>query len=152
VGEAGLTYDVLVRSRELPAALDLVRAFPENSFVIDHIAKPCIREHEIEPWASRMAPLAAFPKVWVKLSGMIEEDDWASWTADDLKPYVQRLLDWFGPGRLIFGSNWPVCLLAGSYARVFDALVEALGDIPRRDRERIFGANALEAYRLDHRP
>jgi L-fuconolactonase len=83
---------------------------------------------------------------------MIEEDDWASWTADDLKPYVQRLLDWFGPGRLIFGSNWPVCLLAGSYARVFDALVEALGDIPRRDRERIFGANALEAYRLDHRP
>lgn len=152
VGAAGLTYDVLVRDRELPAALDLVRASPENSFVVDHIAKPNIREHEIEPWASLMAPLAAFPKVWVKLSGMIEEDDWATWTADDLKPYVQRLLDWFGPGRLIYGSNWPVCLLAGSYARVFDALVEALGDIPRGDRERIFGANALEAYRLDHEP
>ncbi len=151
VGKAGLTYDILVRSRELPAALDLVRAFPEQRFVVDHIAKPCIKEHELEPWASRMKPLAELPKVWVKLSGMIEEADWEHWTPDDIKPYVQLLLEWFGPERLIFGSNWPVCLLAGSYAQVFDALVYALGDIPLSDRDRIFGRNAIEAYRLEDR-
>jgi L-fuconolactonase len=149
VGAAGLTYDILVRDRELPAALDLVSAFPGQRFVVDHIAKPSIKDHEIEPWASLMKPLAEYPTVWVKVSGMIEEADWGHWTPDDLKPYVQRLLEWFGPERLIFGSNWPVCLLAGSYAQVFDALVYALGDIPPGDRDRIFGGNAIEAYRLD---
>ena len=149
VGEAGLTFDILVRARELPAALELVRTYPEQRFVVDHIAKPSIKDREIEPWASRMKPLADFPSVWVKVSGMIEEADWAHWTPDDLKPYVQRLLEWFGPERLIFGSNWPVCLLAGSYAQVFDALVYALGEISPADRDRIFGGNAIEAYRLD---
>ena len=149
VGAAGLTYDILVRDRELPAALDLVRTFPEQRFVVDHIAKPSIKDHEIEPWTSLMKPLAEFPKVWVKVSGMIEEADWGQWTPDDLKPYVQRLLEWFGPERLIFGSNWPVCLLAGSYSQVFDALVYALGDIPTGDRDRILGLNAVQAYRLD---
>jgi L-fuconolactonase len=149
VGAAGLAYDILVRARELPAALELVRTYPEQRFVVDHIAKPPIKDHEIEPWASRMKPLADFPRVWVKVSGMIEEADWAHWTPDDLKPYVQLLLEWFGPGRLIFGSNWPVCLLAGSYAQVFDALVYALGEIPSADRDRILGGNAIEAYRLD---
>ncbi len=149
VGQAGLTYDILVRDRELPAALDLVRNLPDQRYVVDHIAKPSIKNREIEPWSSLMKPLAQFPTVWVKVSGMIEEDDWQRWAPDDLRPYVQRLLEWFGPERLIFGSNWPVCLLAGSYAQVFDALVHALGDIPSGDRDCIFGLNAIEAYRLD---
>lgn len=148
VGEAGLTYDILVRGRELPAARELVAAFPDQRFVIDHIAKPCIRDHETEPWASLMEPMASFPNVWVKVSGMIEEADWRRWTPDDLVPYVRRLVEWFGPERLMFGSNWPVCLLAGSYAQVFDALGYALRDLPAPWRDRILGTNALTAYGL----
>jgi L-fuconolactonase len=149
VAASGLTYDILVRSRELPSALAVVKAFPDARFVVDHIAKPNIKAHEIEPWASRMKPLAEFPNVWVKVSGMIEEADWETWKPDDLVPYVQRLLEWFGPSRLIFGSNWPVCNLAGSYQRVHDAAAYAVGDVSVGDRARIFGSNASEAYGLD---
>jgi L-fuconolactonase len=149
VQRADLAYDVLVRDRELPAALDLVRKYPDCRFVVDHIAKPNIREREIEPWASLIRPLADCPNVWVKVSGMIEEADWDHWRPADLVPYVQRLLEWFGPDRLIYGSNWPVCLLAGSYVQVYDALVGALGDVTPAEHDRIFGGNAEAAYRLD---
>lgn len=149
VEEAGLAYDVLVRSRELPAALEIVRDFPGSRFVVDHIAKPDIKSGEIEPWASRMQPLAAYPNVWVKVSGMITEADWGRWTPDDLVPYVQRLLAWFGPRRLLFGSDWPVCTIAGSYAQVFDAAVHALGVLSEDDRSWVFGRSATTAYRLD---
>ena len=136
VEQAGLAYDVLVRSRELPAALEIVRAFPDSRFVVDHIAKPDIKAGEIEPWASRMEPLAACPNVWVKVSGMITEADWEHWTPDDLVPYVQRLLSWFGPRRLLFGSDWPVCTIAGSYAQVVDAAVLRAGR-PHRGRPQL---------------
>jgi L-fuconolactonase len=152
VARMDLAYDVLVRDRELPAALDLVRGFPGGRFVVDHIAKPNIKEHEIEPWASLMRPLADCPNAWVKVSGMIEEADWEHWRPEDLVPYLQRLLEWFGPERLIFGSNWPVCLLAGSYAQVYDALVSALGSITPAEHDRIFGGNAEVAYRLEVGP
>ncbi len=148
VARAGLAYDVLIHSRELPAALALVRSRPECRFVVDHIAKPNIREHEIEPWASGMRALAVLPNVWVKVSGMIEEAGWTTWRPDDIRPYVEMVLDWFGPDRLIFGSNWPVCLVAGSYGQVVDALSLALVGIGEDDRSRIFGGNAIAAYRL----
>ena len=148
VAQAGLAYDVLIHSRELPAALALVRSRPECRFVVDHIAKPNIREHEIEPWASGMRALAVLPNVWVKVSGMIEEAGWTTWRPDDIRPYVEMVLDWFGPDRLIFGSNWPVCLVAGSYGQVVDALSMALVGIGEDDRSRIFGGNAIAAYRL----
>ncbi len=146
---AGLAYDVLVRSRELPAALALVRSMPDGRFVVDHIAKPNIKEGEIEPWASRMRPLAEHPGVYVKVSGMITEADWGGWTPDQLVPYVQRLLEWFGPDRLMFGSDWPVCQLAGTYAEVHAAAIHAVGDITSAERDRVFGGTAVEAYRLD---
>jgi L-fuconolactonase len=149
VEQAGLAYDVLVRSRELPAALEIARTLPESRFVIDHIAKPDIKAGEMEPWASRMEPLAACPNVWVKVSGMITEADWEHWTPDDLVPYVQRLLSWFGPRRLLFGSDWPVCTAAGSYAQVFDAAVYALGDLTDDERSWVFGRSAVAAYGLD---
>jgi L-fuconolactonase len=149
VGQADLTFDILVRSRELPAGLAVVRSFPEHRFVIDHIAKPNIKDREIEPWASLMRPLAAYPNVWVKASGMITEADWSGWTPDDLVPYVQRLLEWFGHERLLFGSDWPVCQLAGTYAEVHDGLVYALGELTREQHAGIFGLNAVTAYRLD---
>jgi len=126
-----------------------VQAHPGMRFVVDHIAKPNIKEGEIEPWASRMRPLADYPNVWVKVSGMITEADWDRWQPSDLVPYVSRLLEWFGPSRLMFGSDWPVCELAGTYDRVYDAAAYALGNITAGERAAIFGGNAIEAYRLD---
>jgi len=148
VGKAGLAYDILVKTRELPAALAMVRALPEMRFVIDHMAKPPIASGATSEWAERLKPLAAQPNVFVKLSGMVTEADWKRWTARDLTPYVQRVLEWFGPERCVFGSDWPVCLVAASYAHVIDACGQALGDLPITDRERIFGGNAVELYRL----
>jgi len=148
VGEAGLAYDILVRTRELPAALAAVRNLPSVRFVIDHIAKPPIATGAIDEWAARLKPLADSPNVFCKLSGMVTEADWKHWTARDLAPYASRVLEWFGPERCVFGSDWPVCLLAASYAHVIDACGLAIGDVPSAERERIFGGNAVELYRL----
>jgi len=148
VGKAGLAYDILVRTRELPAALALVKALPEMRFVIDHIAKPPIASGATSEWAAGLKPLAAFPNVYIKLSGMVTEADWKRWTVRDITPYVQRVLEWFGPERCVFGSDWPVCLVAASYARVIDVCGQAIGDLPADDRERIFGGNAALLYRL----
>ena len=148
IGKAGLTYDILVRTRELPAALAMVRALPDMRFVIDHIAKPPIASGAITEWAARLKPVAAAPNVFCKLSGMVTEADWKHWTVRDITPYVARVLEWFGPERCVFGSDWPVCLVAASYAHVIDLCGQAVGDIPIEDRERIFGGNAVELYRL----
>ena len=148
VGKAGLAYDILVRARELPAALALVKALPDMRFVIDHIAKPPIASGATSEWAAGLKPLAAFPNVFIKLSGMVTEADWKRWTVRDITPYVQRVLEWFGPERCVFGSDWPVCLVAASYARVIDACGQAIGDLPVDERERIFGGNAAVLYRL----
>ena len=148
VGKAGLAYDILVRKRELPAAFALVRALPQMRFVIDHIAKPPIVSGATSEWAAALKPLATFPNVFIKLSGMVTEADWKRWTVRDIAPYEQRVLDWFGPARCVFGSDWPVCLVAASYAHVIDACGQALGDLAAADRERIFGGNAVELYRL----
>jgi L-fucono-1,5-lactonase len=149
VENAGLAYDLLVRTRELPAAYQVVREFPEMRFVIDHIAKPPIRTGTMDGWSEAMAPFSDCDNVLCKLSGMITEADWSAWRPDDLVPYVRQVVGWFGEDRLIFGSDWPVCLLAGSYARVLDALRYALGDISPRARAKILGENAVRFYRLN---
>jgi L-fuconolactonase len=148
LGKAGLAYDILVRTRELPAALEMVRAFPDMRFVIDHIAKPPIASGAIDEWAARLRPLATEPNVFVKLSGMVTEADWKRWTQRDITPYVTRVLEWFGPHRCVFGSDWPVCLVAASYAHVIDACGQAIGDLPSAEREAVFGGNAALLYRL----
>jgi L-fuconolactonase len=148
VQERGLVYDLLVRARELPAAVDTVTALPGLQFVLDHIAKPRIAEAKDPEWRERMPALAALPNVAVKLSGMVTEANWASWTPADLRPFVASVVDWFGAGRLMFGSDWPVCLLATSYEGVVGALQEALGSMSAGDLERIFGLNAVTVYRL----
>ena len=148
VQERGLVYDLLVRARELPAAIDTVAALSGLQFVLDHIAKPRIAEREDPEWRERMPSLASLPNVAVKLSGMVTEANWASWTAADLRPFVASVVDWFGVGRLMFGSDWPVCLLATSYGGVVGALEEALGPMSSADLERIFGSNAAGVYRL----
>jgi L-fuconolactonase len=148
LGKADLAYDILVRTRELPAALALVKALPDMRFVIDHIAKPPIASGESSDWAAHLKPLAAFPNVFVKLSGMVTEADWRRWTVRDIAPYVQRVLEWFGAERCVFGSDWPVCLVAASYARVIDVCGQAIGDIAMAEREGIFGGNAAVLYQL----
>jgi L-fucono-1,5-lactonase len=148
VQEHGLTYDLLVRARELPAAIETVQALPDLQFVLDHIAKPRIAEGKDPDWRQHMPALAVLPNVAVKLSGMVTEANWASWTPADLRPFAASVVDWFGAGRLMFGSDWPVCLLATSYEGVVNGLEEAIGPLSAGDAARVFGLNAVSAYRL----
>ena len=148
VGEAGIVYDLLPRTRELPACLATARTLPGTRFVIDHIAKPPIATGEIDEWAAAMAPFADLPNVWCKLSGLVTEANWQSWTTADLQPYVDRVMGWFGEDRVLFGSDWPVSLLAAPYDRVKGVLEEMLAPISDAARAKIFGGNAIEVYRL----
>ena len=148
VGRAGLAYDLLVRPRELPAALALAQRLPDVRFVIDHVAKPPIAAGELEPWASRMAPFGELEHVACKVSGMVTEADWSTWTTADLQPFVDHVLDVFGPERLLFGSDWPVCLLAASYERVVDAARQELAGLTDEERAAVFGATAARIYGL----
>jgi L-fuconolactonase len=148
VGRAGLAFDLLVRARELPAALATVALNAEVRFVVDHLGKPPVRDGGDPRWDEGMKALAAFPNVHCKLSGLVTEADLDSWTPAVLAPYVERAAGWYGEERLMFGSDWPVCLLAGSYAEVVDAYVEALGDVSEQTLERIMSRNAIEFYGL----
>jgi L-fuconolactonase len=148
VGRAGLVYELLVRTRELPAALAVARRLPDVRFVIDHIAKPPIAAAELEPWASRIAPFRAEEHVACKLSGMVTEADWATWTPSSLQPYVDHVLDVFGPDRLLFGSDWPVCLLAASYGQVLEAARTTLSDLADAEAAKVLGGTAARVYRL----
>jgi L-fuconolactonase len=149
VQEAGLAYDLLVRPRELPAAVATTQAFPNMRLVVDHIAKPPIASGEIDEWAVLMEPFRDLPHVYCKLSGMITEADWAGWTPDDLRPYVAQAIEIFGPGRVMFGSDWPVCLLAGEYADVKWALEESLPPLSPDELVKAFGGNAIAFYKLN---
>ena len=151
LGEHGLAYDLLVRPRELPAGLAVARQFPHLRFVLDHIGKPPIASGAREPWASRLAPFAELPNVWCKLSGMVTEADWNAWCPEDLAPYVEPVLGWFGEDRLLFGSDWPVCLLAADYGRVKRTAEALLEPLSTERREKIFGANAAAVYRIPQR-
>jgi L-fuconolactonase len=146
VGEAGLAYDLLVRARELPAALETARAHPRLRFVVDHLAKPQLRTGSTDAWASGLAELAELPNVTCKLSGLVTEADWSSWRSDELVPYLRRALDWFGPERCMFGSDWPVCLLAADYGTVLSLVAEALRE---GERAAVLGDTAMRVYRME---
>jgi len=148
VGDAGLVYDLLVRTRELPAALAVAQDLPAVRFVIDHIAKPPIRDGALQPWADRIAAFAGLEHVACKVSGMVTEADWQRWQPSDLEPYVDHVLDVFGPNRLLFGSDWPVCLLAASYNRVLEVARETLAGLGEVEEAAVFGGTATEVYGL----
>lgn len=143
-----LTYDFLVRTRELPAAIATAKAFPQARFVLDHAAKPPIADGGSTEWSERIAALAACSNVWCKVSGLVTEAKWNDWDAERLFPFVQHVANCFGEDRLIFGSDWPVCLLAGSYGDIKSALEVCLARLGANVREKAFGANAKAAYRL----
>lgn len=150
VEEADLAYDLLVRAPQLPAALESARVFPALRFVVDHAAKPRIAGGQVDQeWADALSPLADLPNVTCKLSGLVTEAHWKRWTAGDLEPYVRSCLDWFGEDRLLFGSDWPVCLLASSYSRWVETLRELLSGVAPEAIPKVFGANAIRVYRLE---
>ncbi|MCU1391011.1 MAG: amidohydrolase [Ilumatobacteraceae bacterium] len=147
VAERNLAYDLLIRPDQFETARQAVSAVPGGRFVLDHLGKPPIAAQELEPWARHIAALGALPNVFAKVSGLVTEAA-ASWTVGDLRPYVDHALASFGTGRLLFGSDWPVCLLAGSYAEVFDAAASCLAELNVDERVAVFGANAIKAYGL----
>lgn len=146
VAAAGLAYDILVRSRELPAARGTVASMPDTQFVIDHLAKPPIRDGAFEPWAGLITSFAGFPNASWKLSGLVTEADWGNWQAADLAPFVDHAMATLGPDRLIFGSDWPVCLLAAPYERVVATAQELTASLSDTERATVFGGNARTVY------
>ncbi|HMF65647.1 MAG TPA: amidohydrolase family protein, partial [Edaphobacter sp.] len=146
---SGLVYDILIYERHLPQTIDFVDEHPEQVFVLDHIAKPLIRDGVMEPWSARMRELGRRENVWCKVSGMVTEADWSSWTPETLRPYLDVLVEAFGAKRLMAGSDWPVCLVASEYGRWFEVLREYFGGFSEGERGAVFGGTAIEVYGLD---
>lgn len=149
LGSRGLAYDLLVHARHFPHAERTVTQCPDLRFVIDHMAKPPIATGEIDEWSRGLKRLAAHPNVSCKLSGLVTEANWTKWRGEDLKPYVETALEYFGPKRMMFGSDWPVCLLAASYEQVLGSFEKLLSGLDEKDRRRIFSENAIEFYRIE---
>ena len=145
---SGLVYDILLFARQLPAAIQCVDRHPNQVFVLDHIAKPSIKQAILDPWRSHIRQLAERNNVYCKLSGMVTEADWSQWRKEDLQPYLDTVLEAFGPNRLMAGSDWPVCLLAATYAHWFETLREMLHPLSISEKENIFGGVASRVYRL----
>ena len=146
LADAGLTYDLLVRERELPAATRVAKRLPELRFVVDHLAKPDIATGEVEPWATLIGDIAALPNVSCKVSGLVTEADWSSWQPEDLAPYIGTVVDAFGVERLMFGSDWPVCTLAADYVEVFEVTSAILTDLVGTGVESVLGRTAVATY------
>ncbi|WP_030743869.1 amidohydrolase family protein [Streptomyces sp. NRRL F-5135] len=162
VAAAGLAYDLVVLPPQLAAAAEAARLLPELTFVLDHLGKPPIASGRTDAgthsgpgtdtgtaaWADAVRTLAARPNTVCKLSGMVTEAAWDTWTTDDLRPYADVVLDAFGPGRLMFGSDWPVCRLAATYGEVYDAARSLTGGLSQDERNAVFGATARRVYGL----
>jgi L-fuconolactonase len=146
--EFDLAYDILVYHRHLPAVLEFVARFPEQRLVLDHIGKPAIARGELEPWASAIRKLGRFENLHCKLSGMVTEATWKGWKRADFLPYLDVVLEAFGPGRLLIGSDWPVCLLAASYDEVIEITTDFIESLSSSEKEAILGGNAAALYDL----
>jgi L-fuconolactonase len=144
----GYTYDILVFPDQLPFVKTFVAAFPDQPFVIDHLAKPHIRNRDIEAWQRDIRAVAAYPNVYCKVSGLVTEADWEMWKEDELLPYIDTVVDAFGVSRLMFGSDWPVCLVAAEYAQVVDIVRKYFASFSKSEQELIFGGTATRFYKL----
>jgi L-fuconolactonase len=144
--EFGLRYDILIFERHLPAAIEFADRHPDQVFILDHVAKPRIKDKVLSPWDRNIRELAKRKNVYCKLSGMVTEADMHRWKPEDLQPYIEVVLAAFGPRRLMYGSDWPVMLLAGEYARWFGAVSNAVAKLSKTEQERIMGGTAAEAY------
>jgi L-fuconolactonase len=146
--DVGLRYDILIFERHLPQTVEFVDRHPTQVFILDHIAKPNIKGRVLSPWRERMRELARRENVYCKLSGLVTEADWDTWTEKDLRPFIDSVLECFGPKRLMFGSDWPVSLLACAYDKWIGVVERATASLSASERDRLFGGTAKEAYRL----
>jgi len=149
LGVKNLTYDLLTLPPQLASTIRAVKECPDTYFVLNHISKPYIAKGELEPWASNMKTLAKQENLAVKISGMVTEANWKNWTLDDFRPYVEVLLDAFGPKRLMFGSDWPVCLLAASYSQVINIAESLTSQLSKDEKEYFWSKTAINSYKLD---
>lgn len=143
-----LTYDLLLFPRHLPVAYELVKLFPQQAFVIDHIAKPLIREHRLEPWRTDIRKIAQFENVFCKISGLVTEANWEKWKPSDFEPFLDTVLESFGPQRLMIGSDWPVCTLAGTYSDVMQVAATYIEKLSATQQSDIWRNNAKRFYRI----
>lgn len=146
--EYDLTYDLLLFPKHLPVARVVVEMFPDQKFVIDHISKPLVKSHILDPWKEDIKAIAEFSNVYCKLSGMVTEADWEKWKPDDFQPYLDVVSNAFGTDRIMTGSDWPVCLAAGSYKDVIAVIENYIAGFPMQVQEKILGSNCSEFYNL----
>lgn len=142
----GLAYDMLVYERQLPAARTFMATLPDVTFVLDHVGKPNLREPDLDGFLAKLRPVADLPNVACKLSGLVTEAPWDAWTPELLRPFIEGTVELFGTDRLLFGSDWPVCLLAGSYTEVHGVVDAFFRDFSETERANLFGQNAIRAY------
>ena len=151
--EFNLTYDLLLYPIHLPAAIKLAAEFPDQPFVLDHIAKPKIAEHLLSPWREHIKALAALPNVCCKLSGMVTEAKWGQWRDEDFTPYLDTIFGAFGSKRLMIGSDWPVCTLSGDYSQTVHIVIDYLRQFSEEEQAAVLGGNCARFYQIaDHRP
>jgi L-fuconolactonase len=148
LGNYNLVYEILILPKHLVFAEELVKLFPGQRFVIDHIAKPLIKDGTISPWREGMEKLAEYPNVSCKISGMVTEADWKGWKKEDFVPYLNVVSDAFGPSRLMIGSDWPVCTVSSSYNKTMKLVIDYINTFSKTDREKILGNNAMRIYNL----
>ena len=146
LGKYDLCYDILIFPHQLGAALELVKKFPNQKFVIDHIAKPYIKDGFFEGWAVMMREIAKHQNVYCKISGMITEAGYKTWTTEQVHPYMKLVLESFGAGRVMYGSDWPVCLVAGNYSMVKSLVTDFISDLSQEQQNAIMGGNAAKFY------
>lgn len=149
LGKVGLTYDILVYEQQMPAVLQFLEQCPDQPMVLDHIGKPIIDGGPSNAWKEGIKGIAAHPRVYCKLSGLVTEADWANWSEDTFMPFLNVVLEAFGPQRLMVGSDWPVCLLAADqYRRVLEIIERFSADWPEQERRALWGDNAARFYQL----
>jgi L-fuconolactonase len=149
LGKRGLVYDLLTKTPHMQAAIDLVKACPDTNFVLDHISKPYIAKGEMQPWADQLAKLASFENVVVKVSGLFTEADWQNWKQADFWPYLEQITNSFTPARMMFGSDWPVCLLAATYRQSVDLLEEFTKSFSDAEKNNFWAGTTNRAYGLN---
>jgi L-fuconolactonase len=146
--EFDLAYDILIYTKHLSVAAEFVKRFPRQRFVLDHLGKPPIKSGAVDLWASGIRELASFPNVYAKVSGLVTEADWQAWKPEDVRPYLDVAFESFGAKRLMIGSDWPVCTVAASYARVVNLVKDYMSNYAAEDREAVLGGNAANFWRL----
>jgi L-fuconolactonase len=147
--EFGLAYDILIYARHMGVAAEFVSRFPRQRFVLDHLAKPPLKSGELCEWERGIRELAKFPNLMAKLSGLVTEADWTAWTPQQITVCVDRAFECFGPRRLMIGSDWPVCTLAGTYSRVMGIVLEYVERCSAEERDAVLGGNAARFWRLN---